>query len=392
MYCTNCGYKFEKYDENVCRLCGSSQKSYRVKQPYTKSKSSKKLIIIGIVTTITIVGIVLGSNLINQNYSEVSAVKSPQNTESFTETIDSKVLEQPITNNDGLESKILDTKNKETSTSQENKQKLVTKTITVSINDYPAFVDQYTANSALKNSVNKWTRSNPQLSFQILEEGGDIQINFLQTMGDGIAGEISDGRMKVETGSYDCRGLWSHYSEKVITDTIAHEIGHYLGLGHSFKESNLMYGDKNPAPSRTFNDLGYNIPKKDAEFLEWMQSDDLQENYEQLEKKYNELEINHNQLERNHNQLLSQMDIFNSQIEKLQQEYAKFPQIIEDEVQYQRAMEMYNLLNRDINEYNQMVNEENALVEKMNTLGEQMNSLGVQMNSLVDHINCLSNN
>ena len=352
----------------------------------------KKLIIIGIVATMTVIGIVLGSNLMNQNFSEGSVIGPTQNIESPTETSDSKDIEQTKNNNDGLESKILDTKNIETSTSQENTQKVVTKTITININDYPAFVDQYAADSALKNSVNKWTRSNPQLSFQILKEGGDIQINFLETMGDGIAGEISGGRMKVETGSYDCRGLWSHYSEKVITDTIAHEIGHYLGLGHSFKESNLMYGDKNPAPSRTFNDLGYNIPKKDVEFLEWMQSDDLQDNYEQLEKKYNELEINHNRLETNHNQLLSQMDIFNSQIEKLQQEYAKFPQLIEDEVQYQRAMEMYNRLNRDVNEYNQMVNEENVLVEKMNTLLDQMNSLGVQMNSLADHMNCLSDN
>ena len=70
MYCANCGYKFEKYDENVCRLCGSSQKYYKIKQPSTGPKSSKKLILIGIVATITIVGFFLGSNQINQNNLE----------------------------------------------------------------------------------------------------------------------------------------------------------------------------------------------------------------------------------------------------------------------------------------------------------------------------------
>ena len=40
MYCSDCGYKFENYDDNECRLCGSTRKSYRVPKPKGYSRKS----------------------------------------------------------------------------------------------------------------------------------------------------------------------------------------------------------------------------------------------------------------------------------------------------------------------------------------------------------------
>ena len=43
MFCSDCGYKFENYDDDECRLCGSTRKSYRVPKPKGHSRKSYRI-------------------------------------------------------------------------------------------------------------------------------------------------------------------------------------------------------------------------------------------------------------------------------------------------------------------------------------------------------------
>lgn len=52
MYCSNCGYRFEEYDSEVCRLCGSTKKTEkpeRARPPQKKKSPAKAGVRIGIV-------------------------------------------------------------------------------------------------------------------------------------------------------------------------------------------------------------------------------------------------------------------------------------------------------------------------------------------------------
>jgi uncharacterized protein YkwD len=81
MYCSNCGYKFEKFDDNICRLCGSTSKSRSVStsRPRKPKKSGKKfsLIIIPILAIVIIFG-VFNFNLLDQKYINSSVEDTHQ--------------------------------------------------------------------------------------------------------------------------------------------------------------------------------------------------------------------------------------------------------------------------------------------------------------------------
>ncbi len=74
----------------------------------------------------------------------------------------------------------------------------------------------------------------------------------------------------VETGRPWCDGTFRPYSGEMMADTIAHELGHHLGLGHVTDESHLMYGTRDPPGvlPESFDDLGYDIPQA-AEHLQF---------------------------------------------------------------------------------------------------------------------------
>ena len=56
-YCSNCGYKFEKWDKDSCPLCYSTKWTYRKESSQNSSKNGKKIGIgAGIVIAIVLVG------------------------------------------------------------------------------------------------------------------------------------------------------------------------------------------------------------------------------------------------------------------------------------------------------------------------------------------------
>ena len=162
----------------------------------------------------------------------------------------------------------------------------------VSISGIPSFADKGTIEAGISKAIMVWEDNNPELKFELVEEHGEIHIEWREFISRDVLGTEAVGyqegrKLIIELGSYDCRGNWQQYGSSMIADTIAHETGHYLGLGHHTDESHLMYGDNDEFTQIEFDDLGYNIPSQITEYATWIEWEKLDLRYNELERKYN---------------------------------------------------------------------------------------------------------
>jgi hypothetical protein len=218
----------------------------------------------------------------------------------------------------------------------------------VSLNYYnseiPSFADKSSIESGISKAMRMWDNSSPQtwtdkwgietqLKFEYVgddETGRGEIVIILKKDPASLSGENTHLKLcqinamggkgsliECALGNYDCKGNWKQYSSDTIADGVAHELGHYLGIGHTRDKSHLMYGERSPMPEYPFDDLGFNIPHQNSQFVKWIA-------YEKLEPRYNQL----------------------------QKQYDQFPQTATSHAQYDQAMQIYNELNKIIDEMN----------------------------------------
>ena len=116
---------------------------------------------------------------------------------------------------------------------------------------------------AVHDGFAAWSDLNPYLEFVWVDRDPLIWINWVDYQQEyiGLAcvwclGE--DPSMEVIVYGYDCRGARIHHDPNTVRNTVAHELGHILGLGHHVNKTHLMYGPEYQVDP--YEAYGYVVP------------------------------------------------------------------------------------------------------------------------------------
>ena len=129
--------------------------------------------------------------------------------------------------------------------------------------------------SAIDSAIQFWELDNPQLDLQLVESDSDLDITWSKWMAGSTLGvyqvynstingtTVSNHKIIVRMGNDDCHSNYQPYSMDSLTHTIAHELGHYLGLRHIDARDHLMHSDEFFAVDSilVYDDQGYTIPQ-----------------------------------------------------------------------------------------------------------------------------------
>ena len=237
---------------------------------------------------------------------------------------------------------------------------------------------------AMDTSVEMWEKSNTQLEFETksrplnetayeysTQATSIVNLHFEETLPADRVGyydtryyETPSGpdfiyhNIYIQMGWNDCNDNYQRFHPDAIADTLEHEIGHYLRLGHTNERGHLMWSPYNDAvPLSEFDTLGWNIPSDTS--------------YDQPRT------INGRLLDR-------QMDKLSSELVDLRKEHADLNK------EYQRLQDLLAVTPKSpALEYNKLVAMINKLVDEMNSLVSQINSRADAYNLLVPQFNCI---
>jgi hypothetical protein len=239
--------------------------------------------------------------------------------------------------------------------STKNEQKV----IYYSIQAIPNLPDKQIPLNALHKALNSWKSLNPNLDF-IESDDPNIEIRWqtyaskthsgLATCNSALFGLLSHCILDISVGDEDCSGNYVQNDENMVTNIIMHEIGHSLGLGHSYDKNNLMYSDE--SPDVNFNLQGFTIPQKFEELYVGQKSlldqdDEIRVQIESLDKKINRAK--------------SQYDEYYKQYE-----YYDGKTLPQDE--FKKAQKLLYKLNSEADKINSMIDQQNKLIKQSDSI------------------------
>jgi len=207
-----------------------------------------------------------------------------------------------------------------------------------SIQKIPSHADRQVVLAAINQGIKAWEGANPDMEFEQVTKSADFSIIWVDDISEvsdaeGKIGFYDGENITIELGSIDCRDRWQQYSKESVSDTIAHEVGHYLGLKHHANESHLMYGSGDKTNQVPFDDLGYNIPFQNLDYQKWIATDGMEYEIETLAE---------------------EIDTLNKKLEK-------YPTVISDEKEFEKAKSLENQRNDKVEVYNDLVEKFNCV-------------------------------
>ncbi len=161
----------------------------------------------------------------------------------------------------------------------------------ISYDEIPDYVDPVAVKAALEDAIDAWEKDNPSIDFRIVDgPDEDLNIGWVHWMDAGNLGLytahnvtlddqiVTKHNIDIGLGDDDCASEYQQYSHDALKHTIAHEIGHYLGLRHIDDPNHLMYSDSLFGKSDdifTYDNRGYDIPKIPLADNRFMITDEL---------------------------------------------------------------------------------------------------------------------
>lgn len=248
-------------------------------------------------------------------------------------------------------------------TIEKNLTNLDVRIISYNVEPIPDVSNRQIIQNALGNALISWEEENNNLVFEQTDTFSDMQIEWQTIASDNHAGlatysEKYKGVITIGLGKFDCNNNYVQYDSNLLHQTIMHEIGHILGLGHHPKETHLMYG-VDDIDLRSIENFEYVIPNHYDGFFE---------GYIQLETDYNILN--------------SKLEDLSEKIEKLEKQYAVM------NMDYEIILSKLETNNQYLNQVNSIERELTQLNNQINSVVDEHNKIVYDMNEIVDKMSC----
>jgi hypothetical protein len=174
---------------------------------------------------------------------------------------------------------------------QPHNEQLNDNIVQVAVAVVPSYADKEMVDDSIKDALfYRWTKYNPEITFEYTtDEYNELFIHWEKAPKEHIG--LQEGKsIMIGLGQYDCKGKWQHYDKETLSDTIAHETGHYLGLKHHKDERHLMYGDDEFVRD-PFDTLEYSIPPQLTEYNTFVEGKKAEQRLDELAAKIDAMAI-----------------------------------------------------------------------------------------------------
>ena len=238
-----------------------------------------------------------------------------------------------------------------------------TRIISYNVDPIPNISNKESVQFAIEEAIASWEKENNNLEFEKTDNFPDIQIEWQTIAVDSHAGlatysEKYKGVITVGLGKFDCNDEFVQYDRNLLQQTIMHEVGHILGLGHHPENTHLMYGISG-INVKSIDNFEYTIPQYRDGFFEG----------------YIELESNYNILDSKLEELTQEIERLENQYVVMNEEYETVLPKLEEDVQY---LSQVNLMEQEMAQVNY----------KIYSVIDEHDDIVFEMNKIVDKMSC----